>query len=54
MLYMVENGYQSAMMAPTEILAKQHYDTIVKTMKNIDVNICFLSSSVKAKEKNLL
>lgn len=46
------NGYQSAMMAPTEILAKQHYETLKETFKDKDINIALLSSSISNKDKN--
>lgn len=52
MLYMVNNSYQVAMMAPTEILAKQHFDNFKKELESIDFDrICFLSSSIKGKKK---
>ena len=44
------SGYQSAMMAPTEILAKQHFESAVKLMGNI-LNVGILKSSSTAKEK---
>ncbi len=45
------SGYQSALMAPTEILAKQHYDSFKKFFKDFDINIDLLTGSTKAKEK---
>jgi len=54
MLIAVKSGYQSSMMAPTEILAMQHYETIKEyvSLAKIDINIAFLSGSTKAKQKN--
>ena len=43
------SGYQSALMAPTEILANQHYENIKKLFK--DINIGLLTGKTKAKEK---
>jgi len=53
MLIAVKSGFQSSMMAPTEILAMQHYETIKEyiTLAKIDINIAFLSGSTKAKQK---
>lgn len=45
-------GYQTALMVPTELLAKQHYDSSIKLFKNIDINIKLLTSSTTKKEKN--
>jgi ATP-dependent DNA helicase RecG len=42
MLIAVENGYQAVFMAPTEILAEQHYKTLVALLKGIDVNVRLL------------
>ncbi len=42
MLIAVENGYQAVFMAPTEILAEQHYKTLVSLLKGIDVNVRLL------------
>ncbi len=41
----VKNGYQAALMAPTEILAKQHYHTIFKMLKPFGLNIQFIAGS---------
>lgn len=45
-------GYQSALMAPTEILATQHYNNLVEFLKDTDVNIALLTGSIPKKEKN--
>lgn len=45
-------GYQSALMAPTEILATQHYNNLVEFLKDTDVNIALLTGSTPKKEKN--
>lgn len=45
------SGYQSALMAPTEILATQHYNTIKELLKDYDIRICLLTGSVLKKEK---
>ncbi len=44
-------GYQSAFMAPTEILAKQHYDNIKKLFKDTGINVELLTGSTPKKEK---
>src|SRR5690606_22428615 len=43
-----ENGYQSAMMAPTEILAEQHYRNAVKTFEGTGYRVVLLTGSLKA------
>lgn len=48
------NGYQSALMAPTEILAKQHYKTISSFFNNIDINIKLLTGDNTPKEKEVI
>ena len=48
MLLAVENGYQAALMAPTEILAEQHYFTCKRMLQGLPVNIAVLTSSTKA------
>jgi ATP-dependent DNA helicase RecG len=42
MLIAVENGYQAVFMAPTEILAEQHYKTLATLLKGIEVNVRLL------------
>ena len=45
-------GYQSALMAPTEILATQHYNNLVKLLKGTKVNVALLTGSTPKREKN--
>ena len=45
------NGYQSAIMAPTEILAVQHYNTFKKFLEPLGINIALLTGSMTAKQK---
>ncbi|MCD8072536.1 MAG: DEAD/DEAH box helicase, partial [Alistipes sp.] len=52
MLLAADNGYQSCMMAPTEILARQHYATIVDLLGEMDVRTAVLTGSTRAKERN--
>lgn len=47
----VENGYQGAMMAPTEILAIQHFDKIKSLLEPLGINVAILTGSLKAKQK---
>lgn len=46
-----KNGFQSALMAPTEVLAMQHYKTLAKMFENTDINIGLLTGSTPAAEK---
>lgn len=47
----VGNGYQVAVMAPTEILAEQHWRNFKKFLERLNVRICILTSSLKKQEK---
>lgn len=51
MLQAVENGYQAAMMAPTELLAEQHHRVFQKWLQPLGVKLVFLSGNVKAKAR---
>jgi ATP-dependent DNA helicase RecG len=51
MLIAADNCYQSCFMAPTEILARQHYERLTSLLQNIPVNIGILTGSSSAKEK---
>jgi len=50
-LQAIENGYQVAFMAPTEILAEQHYLKLCDWMKPLGINPVWLSGSLKKKDK---
>ncbi|HHX70285.1 MAG TPA: ATP-dependent DNA helicase RecG [Gallicola sp.] len=52
MLKAFYNGYQSAMMAPTEILATQHYNSLKELFKNIDLKVELLKGSMTKTEKD--
>ena len=47
----VFNGYQGALMAPTEILAQQHYESLTETFEDIGINVELLTGSVTKKQK---
>ena len=47
MLIAIDNGFQTCIMAPTEILANQHYQTISKLLEGINIKICLLTGSSK-------
>lgn len=51
MLLAADNGYQSCLMAPTEILAQQHYTGLKELLKEMPVEIALLTGSVKGKER---
>jgi ATP-dependent DNA helicase RecG len=54
MLIALDNGYQACIMAPTEILATQHYHTITKLLDGMDITIRLLTgSSKKASRKTI-
>lgn len=54
LLYMAENSYQGVIMAPTEILATQHYLGIVDIFNDLDVRVELLTGSVKGKKREKL
>lgn len=54
MLIALDNGYQSCLMAPTEILAQQHYAGISEYVEGLDIEVGFLSGSVKGKKRKAL
>lgn len=54
MLLAVDNHCQACMMAPTEILATQHYATVMEFLKDMDIRVALLTGSTKKKERNEL
>lgn len=54
LLYMVENSYQGVIMAPTEILAAQHYLVVVDVLNALGVRVEILTGSVKGKKREKL
>ena len=45
------NGYQSCIMAPTEVLARQHYTNIIKYLRDTGVEVAVLTGTTKARER---
>ncbi len=54
MLMALDNGYQACMMAPTEILANQHYETIKELLFGMDIRVELLTGSVKGKKREAI
>lgn len=54
MLLAADNGYQSCLMAPTEILAQQHYQTISRLLAPLPIEVCLLTGSTRKAERNKL
>ena len=54
MLIALDNGYQACIMAPTEILAEQHLNTINDFLKGMDVRVELLTGIVKGKRRNTI
>ncbi|MDR0428897.1 MAG: ATP-dependent DNA helicase RecG [Tannerellaceae bacterium] len=54
MLLAIDNTYQACMMAPTEILANQHYATVMDFLGDMDVKVALLTGSTKKKERDKL
>lgn len=48
MLLAIDNGYQACLMAPTEILARQHYETISALLEKMNISVALLTGSVKS------
>ena len=51
MLLAVDNGFQACMMAPTEILARQHHATLTRLLDGLPVRVAILTGASKARER---
>lgn len=54
MLMAADNGFQASIMAPTEILANQHYETITSLLGDMKVKVGLLTGSTKTKDRKML
>lgn len=54
MLLALDNGYQACLMAPTEILAAQHYETITRFLEGMNIRVELLMGSVKGKKREAI
>ncbi len=54
MILALDNGFQSCLMAPTEILASQHYETLRKLLERSEINIALLTGSSKSKHRKTI
>ncbi len=54
MIMVLDNGYQACLMAPTEILAQQHYNTLSEFLDGTGMTIALLTGSTKKKERNII
>ncbi|REC39927.1 ATP-dependent DNA helicase RecG [Chryseobacterium sp. 5_R23647] len=54
MLIALDNGFQSCLMAPTEILAQQHYNGIKDLLKDTEIKVNLLTGSVKASARKII
>ena len=54
MLMALDNGYQAVMLAPTQILAQQHFDGISEYLQGMNVNVAFLSGSTTQRQRREL
>lgn len=54
MLMGIGDGYQAALMAPTEILAIQHFESLSEMLSDMDIKIALLTGSTKKKDRRIL
>jgi ATP-dependent DNA helicase RecG len=54
MLIALDNGFQSCLMAPTEILANQHYNSLTELAKELNINIKILTGSTKTADRKII
>ncbi len=54
MLIALDNGFQACLMAPTEILAQQHYNTFKHMLDGLDINVKLLTGSTKLRQRKII
>lgn len=54
MLLAMDNGFQACLMAPTEILARQHYQGIAELLAPLNISVAILTGTVKGKERKAI
>ena len=54
LLIAIDNGFQTALIAPTAILANQHYNAIVDLLKELNINVMLLTGATKTKERKII
>ncbi|SMO58713.1 ATP-dependent DNA helicase RecG [Solitalea koreensis] len=54
MLLAIDNGFQACLMAPTEILATQHYNSIAQLLQHFDLEVGLLTGSTKIKQRRII
>ncbi len=54
MLIALDNNYQACLMAPTEILATQHYESIIELLNGMELNVKLLTGSTKKKDREVI
>ncbi|HBK70983.1 MAG TPA: ATP-dependent DNA helicase RecG [Flavobacteriaceae bacterium] len=54
LLIAIDNGFQTALIAPTAILANQHFNAIVDLLKELDISVKLLTGATKTKERKLI
>lgn len=54
MLLAIDNGFQACIMAPTEILARQHYETISRLASQVGVKVALLTGSTSKKNRDII
>lgn len=53
-LIAIDNGFQTCLMAPTEILAEQHFKTLSAFAKGLNINVSLLTGTIKGKQRNAI
>lgn len=53
-LLAIDNGFQTAFIAPTEILAKQHYNAVKELLASLPISVSLLTGSTKTKERTII